>query len=167
MVRRVFITFQALTAFAAIQVGACSCNDGGFQPDAGGDCTPGSLNCICVSGNRCQGSLICNGGICLPGGTGPDGAVLPPGDGSVIGPGAPDVGPNPDAFVAGDPPPEMCLMDGSRVPVPPPMSSNPDCPDDKNLEGCRCDATAEPQPCWPGLRKEPWSRNLSGRHDDL
>lgn len=66
--------------------------------------------------------------------------------------GIPDVGPNPDAYFAMDPPPMACLPDGGMgTPVDPP-GGTPDCPDDKNREGCRCTNVGETAPCWPGLR---------------
>jgi hypothetical protein len=33
-----------------------------------------------------------------------------------------------------------------------PVPGTPDCPDDKNLEGCRCEPIGAMAPCWPGLR---------------
>ena len=59
--------------------------------------------------------------------------------------------PNPDAFFEDDPPPRMCLPDGSMTePMLP--GGTPDCPADKNREGCRCDVVGETGTCWPGLR---------------
>lgn len=65
----------------------------------------------------------------------------------------PDVGPNSDAFFAADPPPMICYPDGGMAPWPDPPGGSPDCPDDKNREGCRCDPIGETAPCWPGLRR--------------
>jgi hypothetical protein len=60
--------------------------------------------------------------------------------------------PNPEAFWADDPPPMACLADGSMGPPPTPPGGTPECPDDKNREGCPCSTMDERAPCWPGLR---------------
>jgi hypothetical protein len=60
--------------------------------------------------------------------------------------------PNPDAFFADDPPPEQCFPDGGRGDPPDPPGGTPECPDDKNREGCPCGKEGEEAPCWPGLR---------------
>lgn len=60
--------------------------------------------------------------------------------------------PNPEAFWADDPPPMQCLEDGSMGPLPEPPGGTPECPDDKNREGCPCDTEGEEAACWPGLR---------------
>lgn len=59
------------------------------------------------------------------------------------------LGPNWDAYFADDPPPEYCGVDGGAAPIP---GGTPDCPDDKNREGCPCAHPGEQAPCWPGLR---------------
>lgn len=56
--------------------------------------------------------------------------------------------PNPDAFWANDPPPPMC----SDGPQPTPPGGTPECPDDKNREGCPCSEPGKTVACWPGLR---------------
>lgn len=66
--------------------------------------------------------------------------------------GPPPVTPNPEAFWEMDPPPRQCLEDGTMSPPPDPPGGTPECPDDKNREGCRCDTIGERAPCWPGLR---------------
>lgn len=66
--------------------------------------------------------------------------------------GPPDVGPDPEAFWADDPPPRTCLPDGGMGVPPDPPGGTPECPDDKNREGCRCETIGETAPCWPGLR---------------
>lgn len=73
--------------------------------------------------------------------------MLMPGDGAM-----PDVGPNLDAFFAMDPPPMQCLPDGGMGTVAEPPGGTPDCPADKNREGCPCENVGETAPCWPGLR---------------
>src|SRR5436305_1120338 len=85
------------------------------------------------------------------GGT-PDMAVVnPPTDG---GAGGHDGGPliDSDAFWANDPPPQFCYLDGGAFPPPKVPGGTPDCPDDKNREGCPCPKLGETAPCWPGLR---------------
>lgn len=61
---------------------------------------------------------------------------------------------NPEAFWENDPPPVECLADGSqRVPTEYP-GGTPECPDDKNREGCPCPESmvGKQATCWPGLR---------------
>jgi hypothetical protein len=56
-----------------------------------------------------------------------------------------------DAFWANDPPPMVCLSEtGVVTPIP---GGTPECPDDKNREGCPCPTEGKSAPCWPGLRK--------------
>jgi hypothetical protein len=57
-----------------------------------------------------------------------------------------------DAFWAQDPPPMYCLPDGGTGMPPVPPGGTPDCPDDKNRQGCPCDKVNEVKACWPGLR---------------
>ncbi len=123
------------------------------------DCTPGEANCPCASGGRCLTGLDCIGGMCTdptggPIDAGSTGGMDAGGSGFVdAGPGGPpDVGPNPDAFFADDPPPMVCLEDGGMGPPPDPPGGTPECPDDKNREGCRCDTPGATEACWPGLR---------------
>jgi hypothetical protein len=58
---------------------------------------------------------------------------------------------DPDAFFATDPPAMWCGPDGgaSMQPVP---GGTPQCPDDKNREGCPCPTAGATAACWPGLR---------------
>lgn len=67
------------------------------------------------------------------------------------GEGGAAVGPNPDAFWQDDPPLEYCGPDNVEAPQAP--GGTPECPDDKNREGCPCDNPGEEAACWPGLRK--------------
>lgn len=60
--------------------------------------------------------------------------------------------PNPDAFFADDPPPQYCGPDGDQGDPPELPGGTPECPDDKNREGCPCDEVGEEAPCWPGMR---------------
>jgi hypothetical protein len=46
----------------------------------------------------------------------------------------------------------QCLEDGTSGPPPDPPGGTPECPDDKNREGCRCDPIGGTAACWPGLR---------------
>jgi hypothetical protein len=95
-----------------------------------------------------------------PGGDGADaGADTAARDGGLDGSASPsdaarprDVGPNLDAFFADDPPPMYCGPDGGMGPPPEPPGGTPECPADKNREGCRCDSVGEEAPCWPGKR---------------
>lgn len=59
---------------------------------------------------------------------------------------------NPDAFWADDPPPKYCALDGGVLPPPKPPGGTPECPDDKNRQGCACTKVGETAACWPGLR---------------
>ena len=58
--------------------------------------------------------------------------------------------PNWDAFFAEDPPPEYCGPGDADAAVLP--GGTPECPDDKNREGCPCSLHGATAPCWPGLR---------------
>jgi hypothetical protein len=68
--------------------------------------------------------------------------------------GASDKGikPNYDAFFANDPPAKYCGPDGGWKPPPLP-GGTPECPSDKNREGCPCNKQGEKATCWPGQRK--------------
>src|SRR5690606_25510601 len=106
--------------------------------------------CACASGDRCFAGLSCVSGTCVdPVAPVDSGTSLPRADGGGM---PPPVTPTPDAFWADDPPPMQCLEDGSSGPPPVPPGGTPECPDDKNREGCRCDAIGESAACWPGLR---------------
>jgi hypothetical protein len=74
----------------------------------------------------------------------------PPGGGTPVVTEPPK--PNPEAFWAEDPPPMVCLADGTMGPPPTPPGGTPECPDDKNREGCPCTHVGEVTDCWPGLR---------------
>lgn len=65
--------------------------------------------------------------------------------------------PNPDAFWASDPPLMMCGADGVPMSPQSPPGGTPECPDDKNREGCPCNTPGMTAKCWPGLRA---NRNL-------
>ena len=56
---------------------------------------------------------------------------------------------DPDAFWALDPPPPTCVGGAS----PPSPTGTPECPGDKNRQGCACFNPGATAPCWPGLRK--------------
>ena len=56
-----------------------------------------------------------------------------------------------DAFFINDPPPPMCNADGTMESVEPP-GGTPNCPDDKNREGCPCPKVGMQAACWPGKR---------------
>jgi len=76
-----------------------------------------------------------------------------------------DAQPNWDAFFAMDPAPTICLPDGGRMPGDAgPVGGTPECPNDRNREGCPCDRLGETAPCWPGLRV---NRNRGACHDGM
>ena len=152
-------------ALVALFLFSLGCDCGGPT----GECTAGDLNCECASGDRCLTGLTCVVGLCTDtamdgggvdggardaGGGSPDSGAGMDGGTSVADGGRerPDVGPNPDAFFAEDPPPMVCLEDGGMGPPTDPPGGTPECPDDKNREGCRCDEVGSTAPCWPGLR---------------
>ncbi len=56
-----------------------------------------------------------------------------------------------DALAAEDPPNLWCGPDGGAPPSIP-LGGTPDCPTDKNLQGCPCGTVGETAACWPGLR---------------
>lgn len=68
-------------------------------------------------------------------------------------PGPRDMSFEADAFWANDPPPTYCLADGGMLPPPKPPGGTPECPDDKNRQGCPCAKPGEQATCWPGMRK--------------
>jgi hypothetical protein len=76
-------------------------------------------------------------------GTGGDSGIIITTDGE-----APDY--SVDAFFATDPPPPDC-SDAGAQPIKP--GGTPECPDDKNLQGCPCTQSGQTAPCWPGKRK--------------
>ena len=104
------------------------------------DCDPGYRDCVC-SGGVCVDGLICSDNVCIP-------SILDPTPNSS----AMNDGPNPDAFFADDPPPMVCLPDGTMGPPPELPGGTPECPDDKNREGCPCTNLGQQAACWPGLR---------------
>lgn len=56
-----------------------------------------------------------------------------------------------DAFFINDPAPPYCGPGGEQQ-NPDPPGGTPECPDDKNREGCPCSAAGATAPCWPGMR---------------
>jgi hypothetical protein len=62
----------------------------------------------------------------------------------------------PSEIWADDPPPKWCGPAGGAKPPPIP-GGTPECPDDKNREGCPCKKLGEKASCWPGARA---NRNL-------
>jgi len=60
--------------------------------------------------------------------------------------------PSADAFYVNDPPPKYCGPDGGWT-APPLPGGTPECPSDKNLQGCPCTKKGATAACWPGLRK--------------
>jgi hypothetical protein len=62
-----------------------------------------------------------------------------------------EAGPALDAFFINDPAPPMCGPNGMTS-EPKPVGGTPDCPGDKNREGCACTQPGEKAACWPGQR---------------
>jgi hypothetical protein len=113
----------------ALHCSASSSSDTGGAASGGGG-----------AGAKGSGGKGANGGGGL--GTGADsGFNIPDGE-------SPDY--SVDAFFAEDPPPPDC-SDSGAVPVKP--GGTPQCPDDKNLQGCPCPKEGETAACWPGKRK--------------
>ena len=83
-----------------------------------------------------------NGASAANGGTSGDAGTI------LIDGSAPDYGA--DAFFANDPLPPDCSDAGAKPIVP---GGTPECPDDKNLQGCPCGPEGTTAPCWPGKRK--------------
>jgi hypothetical protein len=130
--------------------------------DAMSSCPPGYLGCSCATGAVCLNGLVCQAGECSsivvttpsvnsssPNATNP---TTDAGQGDTPGNQPADLGPNADAFFAVDPPPVQCLQDGGMGPPPESPGGTPECPDDKNREGCPCENLGEVTSCWPGLR---------------
>ncbi|MGE0784175.1 MAG: hypothetical protein AB7S26_00705 [Sandaracinaceae bacterium] len=135
-------------AYAATWVAGCTCS-----PSPG--CPVGTHGCPCDVGSTCSAGASCISGTCIDprmdaaavGRTdaGPDFIYRDSGN-------LRDAAPNPDAFFADDPPPMECLEDGTMRAVADPPGGTPECPDDKNREGCPCNDIGETAACWPGLR---------------
>ncbi len=152
-----------LRAFAAAGLWGAIALSSGCGGDDDASCTAGTVGCECAEGDRCTAGSICLDSMCVSrpsmSDAGPQDAsedssepdAMSEGDGGADS-GPADVGPNPDAFFADDPPPMVCLEDGTMGPAPEPPGGTPECPDDKNREGCRCDTPGETAPCWPGRR---------------
>ena len=58
---------------------------------------------------------------------------------------------SPSEIWADDPPPKWCGPANGAKPPPSP-GGTPECPDDKNREGCPCKKVGETASCWPGKR---------------
>ncbi|MCA9582086.1 MAG: hypothetical protein KC416_09850 [Myxococcales bacterium] len=122
-----------------------------------GACTAGAEGCECVEGTN--GSLCLDGLTCLSGRCVDPNAASEPGSGQDNNMTSPDGGggqdkpePNWDAYFADDPPPMQCNEDGSVTTPTDVPGGTPDCPDDKNREGCPCSDIGESAACWPGKR---------------
>jgi hypothetical protein len=109
---------------ASISTGA----GGGSSSNGGGSAAGGGSN---SSGG---GSASTGGGSAATGGGADAGSAI-----------------DPNQFWANDPPPMWCGPDGGTTPPMVP-GGTPDCPDDKNRQGCACANVGEQAPCWPGLR---------------
>lgn len=117
-------------AVSATGLAACSADTGDSEPFGAGE-VPGDGE----GGAGLDQSLNPDNAPEDPTGGGPDGELPPP---------------NPDAFWEDDPPPMYCGPDDAPMPEAP--GGTPECPDDKNREGCPCTTPGETAPCWPGLR---------------
>src|SRR5262245_20683217 len=131
--QRVHVVLGSIFSFAVAATGI-HCAAGGAN-DAGG--TGGSSSTGSVSGTLSSGSGNGTGGISFD---------------------APVADYSAEAFFEDDPPPTGC--DGGGVPPIP--GGTPECPADKNLEGCDCPMAGMTAPCWPGKRK---NRNRGICHD--
>ncbi len=140
------IPFRRVAWLFAVPIGslvlACSAGgdgSGGTDPLAGSDTSGGSGD----AGGYLDGTSS-DAGFNIDGGLD-------------IGGGGPDIGA--DAFFADDPPPGVC---GDSGVVPKTPGGTPECPDDKNREGCPCLKEGDTATCWPGFRK---NRNRGVCHD--
>lgn len=137
-------------------VGLGCAADGGTPTAA---CTPGQAACACVEG-VCLTGLECLGGVCVDPSAqdqmDQNRESMSPSDNMDRDMMMADAGPspNPDAFWEEDPPPMVCREDGTRGTPADVPGGTPECPDDKNREGCECplEMVGQTAPCWPGLR---------------
>jgi hypothetical protein len=60
--------------------------------------------------------------------------------------------PSAQSFFADDPPQKWCGPANGAATPPPAPGGTPQCPDDKNVEGCPCGPLGTTAPCWPGKR---------------
>lgn len=150
---RVRTSLLALAAAALASCGPGTADLGGGS-GAGGGGTGGAGGGSAGSGSGAGGS----GGALGAGGSGGTGGNASGGGaggsaGAGGGAGAKDAGIaiDPNAFWANDPPPQWCGPDGGSTPPQTP-GGTPECPDDKNRQGCACPTVGAQAPCWPGLR---------------
>lgn len=109
------------------------------------------VGCDCSGGNN---NPRRDGGVAL------DGSARDVGDASLV---PVDIGnlasrdafvaPNPDAYFYMDPPPAVCYPDGGMGSADASIGGTPECPADRNREGCRCDTPGATASCWPGPRR--------------
>ena len=132
-----------------------ACSSGGATTDGGGDGASGGDSSTGTGGaastSKGGSSSTGKGGS---GGTSSSKGGAPAAGGSFgvgVGGALKDAGPDLDAFFANDPPPMSC--DGGAV-TPPTPGGTPDCPDDKNRQGCPCPNVGTTAACWPGFRKD-------------
>lgn len=150
MVRRAWMSLPLglMVAFGGLVFTNQACSSDGDS--AGNDGTSG----LTGSGGKKSGG----GGASNSGGTSSSGGTNSSGGASSAGQGnggsgvqvSTDAGFDPDAFFINDPPPPSCDGGPSSTPV---IGGTPDCPSDKNREGCPCTTPGETAPCWPGYRK--------------
>jgi hypothetical protein len=126
---RSMVAVCALSSVLGLVVAACGSSSSNQYPQG-----PGGNDSGTVNGDGNVNHL-------------PDGGMLG-GDGGMV---SGDSYIDPDAFWSMDPPPMWCGPDGGGM-MPPPPGGTPDCPSDKNREGCPCPTTGMTASCWPGLR---------------
>jgi hypothetical protein len=123
-------------------------------------CASGTIFFACSSGDSADQQTVqgVGSGGSSGKGSGDSGTNNVPADGSIFTQAGldaanakPDSAFDPDAFWANDPPPQTCGDSGNVQPVVP--GGTPDCPDDKNREGCACSPPGIKAACWPGFRK--------------
>ena len=115
-----------------------------IQCASGGDDAGEGSGKIGSSGGSSSGG---SGGSSTGGSVGVGGSSLL-GDSGLID--APPIDYGLDAFFVNDPPPPSC-NGNMNTPVQP--GGTPECPADKNLEGCECFNVGETAACWPGFRR--------------
>jgi hypothetical protein len=147
------VVFSGTLVFAA----CATSSESGDSPTGGGAAYGGGASAGAGgaggAGNDASSSGGWSGTGASSGGTAGDSATLfdyKPSDGPQF---------DPDAFWANDPPPKQCMDGGMN---PPPPGGTPECPDDKNRQGCPCFELGKQAACWPGLRK---NRNRGICHD--
>ncbi len=132
-------TALALGAALALASSAVQCS--------GTDAAPGRSSVGSGGSSAASGSGAGGSSSGATGGGGFSGTTIFP-DGALIDVPAKDYGL--DAFFVDDPPPPACNGNMNKPSNP---GGTPECPADKNLQGCSCTNPGATAPCWPGYRK--------------